>query len=101
VPGLGPVARIVRHAHEHVDGRGYPDGLMGEAIPLGSRIVAVCDAFDAMTRDRPHRAAMTRSEAVAELLACAGSQFDARVVDALVAHLEQRSPADYAARATV
>ncbi len=101
VPGLGPVARIVRHAHEHVDGRGYPDGLMGEAIPLGSRIVAVCDAFDAMTRDRPHRAAMTRSEAVAELLACAGSQFDARIVDALVAHLEQGSPADYAVRAAV
>lgn len=101
VPGLGPVARIVRHAHEHVDGRGYPDGLIGESIPLGSRIVAVCDAFDAMTRDRPHRAAMSRSEAVAELLACAGSQFDPRVVDALVAHLEQGHPSDYAARAAV
>jgi diguanylate cyclase (GGDEF)-like protein/putative nucleotidyltransferase with HDIG domain len=100
VPGMGPVARIVRHAHEHVDGRGYPDGLMGEAIPLGSRIVHVCDAFDAMTRDRPHRAAMTRQEAVAELLACAGTQFDPRVVDALVAALEARTPVDYAARAT-
>ena len=54
-PALRPVARLVRSSHERWDGGGYPDGLAGEDIPLGSRIVAVCDAFDAMTTDRPYR----------------------------------------------
>jgi diguanylate cyclase (GGDEF)-like protein/putative nucleotidyltransferase with HDIG domain len=98
VPGLGPVARMVRHGHESYDGSGYPDGLAGDAIPMGSRIVLACDAYDAMTSERPYRAAMSSAEAVAELVASAGSQFDPRVVDALVGYLEDRTPLDYAAR---
>lgn len=80
---LGQVGRIVRSCHEHVNGGGYPDGLAGEEIPLVARIVCCCDAFSAMTTDRPYRAARSSEEAVVELRRCAGSQFDARVVDAL------------------
>ena len=98
VPGLGPVARMVRHGHERFDGNGYPDGLRGEEIPLGSRIVLVCDAYDAMTSPRPYREALSREQAVAELAAHAGTQFDPRVVDALVGYLDDRTPVDYAAR---
>jgi diguanylate cyclase (GGDEF)-like protein/putative nucleotidyltransferase with HDIG domain len=100
VPGLGPVARIVRHGHEHYDGSGYPDGLRGEDIPLGSRIVGACDAYDAMTSERPYRCAMGHDAAVAELVAGAGTQFDPRIVDVLLTYLAERTPADYAARAT-
>ena len=81
-PALRPVARLVRSSHERWDGSGYPDSLAGEQIPLGARVVAVCDAFDAMTSDRPYRPAMSESEALAELRACAGTQFDSRVVEA-------------------
>jgi diguanylate cyclase (GGDEF)-like protein len=98
VPGLGPVARMVRHGHEHFDGNGYPDGLRGDEIPLGSRIVLVCDAYDAMTSPRPYRAALTPGQATAELTAHAGTQFDPRVVEALLGYLEDRMPVDYAAR---
>jgi two-component system, cell cycle response regulator len=80
--GLRPVARLVRSSHEHMNGGGYPDGLRGEDIPLGARIVAVCDAYDAMTSDRPYKAAMTDAEAIAELRRCAGAQFDPAVVEA-------------------
>jgi HD-GYP domain-containing protein (c-di-GMP phosphodiesterase class II) len=78
---LAGVRPIVRHEHERWDGGGYPDGLAGEAIPLGARIVFVCDAFHAMTSDRPYRRAMPHAEAVAELRCGAGSQFDPRVVE--------------------
>ena len=98
VPGLGPVARMVRHGHEHFDGNGYPDGLRGEEIPLGSRIVLACDAYDAMTSPRPHRDAMSPQEAVAELVAGSGTQFDPRVVDALLGYLQDCAPVDYAAQ---
>jgi diguanylate cyclase (GGDEF)-like protein len=81
-PALAPVAPLVRSAREHFDGSGYPDASAGEQIPLASRIVAVCDAFDAMTSERPYRGAMTDAEALAELHACAGTQFDPMVVDA-------------------
>jgi diguanylate cyclase (GGDEF)-like protein len=81
-PALLPVAKLVRASHEHFDGSGYPDGLAGEAIPLGARIVAVCDAFDAMTMSRPYRDAMSIDDALAEIRACAGTQFDPTVVDA-------------------
>ena len=81
-PALLPVAKLVRASHEHWDGSGYPDGLAGEAIPLGARIVAVCDAFDAMTTSRPYRDAMTVEDALAEIRACADTQFDTRVVEA-------------------
>jgi putative nucleotidyltransferase with HDIG domain len=85
---LSQVGKIVRASHERFDGRGYPDGLVGEAIPLESRIVGCCDAFSAMTTDRPYRAARPLAEAVAELRRCAGSQFDPAVVEALCAVLE-------------
>jgi HD-GYP domain-containing protein (c-di-GMP phosphodiesterase class II) len=98
VPGLGPVARMVRHGHERFDGTGYPDGLRGEEIPLGSRIVLACDAYDAMTSPRPYRDALTHEQAVAELIAGTGTQFDARIVDALLGYLDDRMPVDYATR---
>jgi two-component system cell cycle response regulator len=81
-PALVPVAGLVRSSHERWDGTGYPDGLAGEAIPLGARIVAVCDAFDAMTANRPYRSARSIEDALGELRRCAGSQFDPAVVDA-------------------
>jgi diguanylate cyclase (GGDEF)-like protein len=87
IPGLGGVARIVRHEHERFDGGGYPDGLAGENIPIGSRIILACDAYHAMTSDRPYRAAMPHDEAVAELVSCSGTQFDPRVVAALIGHV--------------
>ena len=87
--GLPEEARWVRHHHERVDGRGYPDRLAGEAIPLESRIILVADAFEAMTSDRPYRTAPGREFAVEELQRGAGSQFDADVVDALCRVLER------------
>jgi HD-GYP domain-containing protein (c-di-GMP phosphodiesterase class II) len=81
---LGHVGRLVRSCHEHWDGAGYPDGLAREEIPLIARIVCACDAFSAMTTDRPYRAALTHGEALAELERCSGTQFDPRVVDAIV-----------------
>lgn len=80
-PDLRQVATLVRSTHENFDGSGYPDALAGEEIPLGSRIIAVCDAFDAMTTDRPYRQAMAEENAIAELWRCAGSQFDPAVVE--------------------
>lgn len=81
---LAGARRLVRHEHERWDGAGYPDGLAGEAIPLGARIILACDALHAMTSDRPYRAAMTLEAAIAELRAGAGRQFDPEVVDALL-----------------
>jgi diguanylate cyclase (GGDEF)-like protein len=81
-PALGPAAALVRASHERWDGRGYPDGLAGEAIPLGARIVAVCDAYSAMRQKRPYGEVLTDAQARAELRRCAGSQFDPRVVEA-------------------
>jgi two-component system cell cycle response regulator len=79
-PGLRPVARIVRSSHERWDGTGYPDGLAGEQIPLGARIVAVCDAFDAMTSNRPYQAGIDADSALEELARHARTQFDPVVV---------------------
>ena len=89
---LGEVGTIVRSCHERWDGRGYPDGLEGEQIPLAARIVFACDAFNAMTTDRPYRDAMPVEEGLAELRANAGTQFDPAVVDALVEVVEQGRP---------
>jgi putative nucleotidyltransferase with HDIG domain len=75
---------IVLHHHERWDGGGYPAGLAGEEIPLAARILAAADTFDAMTSDRPYRAAVRPAEAIAELIRCSGTQFDPRVVDAFV-----------------
>ncbi len=80
-PDLARVARLVRSSHENYDGSGYPDGLAGREIPLGSRIIAVCDAFDAMTTDRPYRRAIDKAIATQELRRCSGSQFDPDVVE--------------------
>jgi diguanylate cyclase (GGDEF)-like protein len=88
-PALRPVARLVRSSHERWDGSGYPDGLAGERIPLGARIIAVCDAFDAMRQARPYAPSMTEAAALAELRRCAGTQFDARVVEAFAVVLAQ------------
>jgi HD-GYP domain-containing protein (c-di-GMP phosphodiesterase class II) len=84
---LGEVGPLVRSCHEHWDGNGYPDGLAGEEIPLVARIVCTCDAWSAMTTDRSYRRALAHDDAVAELRRCAGTQFDPRVVDALLAAL--------------
>jgi HD-GYP domain-containing protein (c-di-GMP phosphodiesterase class II) len=84
VPGLGAVATIVRFHHERWDGAGYPDGLSGGRIPLGSRIISACDAYGAMTCDRPYRMAMDPDDALEEIRAGAGTQFDPAVVRALV-----------------
>ena len=80
-PALAATAPLIRSSHEHLDGSGYPDGLRGEEIPLGSRIIAVCDAFDAMTAARPYRKAGTVGAALIELRRSSGSQFDPRVVE--------------------
>jgi hypothetical protein len=90
---LGRVGEIVRSCHERWDGTGYPDGLRGEQIPLESRIVFAADAFNAMTTNRPYRRAMSQGEALAELRAGAGTQFDPAVIDALCAIVEAGSPA--------
>ena len=81
-PALAQVGRVVRSSHERWDGTGYPDELEGEDIPIGSRIIAVCDAFDAMLSERPYKSGRTTSAALAELRRCAGSQFDPDVVEA-------------------
>ena len=89
---MRPVARLVRSTHERFDGTGYPDGLRGEEIPLGARIVAVCDAYAAMTTDRPYRSALSRDQAVLELRHSAGEQFDPRIVQIFVAEIAERDP---------
>jgi diguanylate cyclase (GGDEF)-like protein/PAS domain S-box-containing protein len=86
-PALRGAATIVRSSHEHFDGSGYPDGLRGETIPLASRIVLVCDAFHAMTSDRPYGQALDAQAALAELADCAGTQFDPAVVEAFRAEM--------------
>ena len=81
---LGEVGNLVRSCHERWDGGGYPDGLTGEETPLIARIVCACDAFSAMTTNRSYRKAMSPADALEELRTCSGTQFDPKVVDALV-----------------
>ena len=84
IPPIASLAPYVRAEHEHFDGSGYPDGLSGDDIPIVSRITLACDAYHAMVSDRPYRTAMSPGEAVAELRACAGTQFDPHVVEVLL-----------------
>ncbi len=93
VPGLDSVAWAVLAHHERWDGSGYPRGLKGEEIPFTSRIIAVSDAFSAMTTDRPYRCARSVDDALCELARCAGSQFDPTVVEAFVARTGQAAVA--------
>jgi two-component system, cell cycle response regulator len=96
-PAMRPVAEIVRASHERWDGDGYPDRLAGERIPLGARIVSVCDAFHAMTTPRPYQRTLSREEALAELHRCAGTQFDPAVVEVFcVLALEAPEPSEAA-----
>jgi HD-GYP domain-containing protein (c-di-GMP phosphodiesterase class II) len=87
VPGLEQIGRLVGSHHERWDGGGYPDGLAGEAIPLASRVISVCDAYEAMVSRRPYRSSLSARSALAELAAGAGSQFDPQVVAAVEAEL--------------
>ena len=87
IPGMGSIARIVRHEHERFGGGGYPDGIAGEQIPIGARIILACDAYHAMTSDRPYRKGMSHADAIAELVAHAGTQFDPRVTEMLIGAL--------------
>jgi HD-GYP domain-containing protein (c-di-GMP phosphodiesterase class II) len=84
IPELNEIAPVVRHEHEHWDGSGYPDGLEGRLIPIGSRIILACDAYHAMISDRPYRPALAPAEAEEELRRGAGTQFDPNVVEALL-----------------
>lgn len=89
IEAFGNNVDMIKHHHEHFDGTGYPAGLSGGAIPLGARIIAVCDAYDAMTSHRPYRRAKTPAEALLELKRCAGSQFDPEVVKAFTRIIPQ------------
>ena len=93
---LGEIGLIVRSCHERHDGNGYPDGLAGEKIPLVARIVAACDAYNAMTTDRSYRKALPLEEAVAELRRSSGTQFHPDVVEALIATVERSALAEAA-----
>jgi two-component system cell cycle response regulator len=83
-PALVPVAKLVRSSHERWDGDGYPDRLEGKAIPLGARMIAICDAFVAMTEARPYREPLSTEDAIEELRVSAGSQFDPELVELFI-----------------
>jgi putative two-component system response regulator len=97
VPALARVASIVRHHHERYDGTGYPDGLAGEAIPLLARIVAIADAYEAMTSDRPYRMAKSHTEAIRELRANMGKQFDPLALECFIAAVDDMEAGSKAA----
>jgi two-component system cell cycle response regulator len=94
-PAWTGIGQLIRSSHERVDGSGYPDSLAGDEIPLGARIVAVCDAFDAMVSDRPYRRALSPAHAIAELRKCAGSQFDERVVEEFCVEIDGRAAGEH------
>ena len=92
IAAFAHLAPMVRHHHERFDGGGYPGGLAGAGIPLGARVIAACDSFDAITTDRPYRRARSAAEAIDELVRVRASQLDPDVVDALIEELG--GPAD-------
>jgi two-component system, cell cycle response regulator len=96
-PALHSVAKLVRSSHERFDGTGYPDGLVGQTIPLGARIVSACDAWDAMITTRPYRHALSTADALQELRRCSGTQFDPVVVRALCAEVDSAALSPVAA----
>jgi HD-GYP domain-containing protein (c-di-GMP phosphodiesterase class II) len=89
IPGMEQVVRLVRSSHERWDGRGYPDGLSGTDVPVGAYVIAVCDAYHAMTEDRVYRQAMSSEGAITELQRCSGTQFMPRAVEALIAVVDR------------
>lgn len=99
IAGLEPIAPWIRHSHERIDGAGYPDHLSGERIPAASRLLLVADAFDAMAHDRPYKRGLTLEQALAELRANAGTQFDRRCVELLEGYLAEQAEADAAGEA--
>jgi putative nucleotidyltransferase with HDIG domain len=90
--GYGPVADAILHHHEHLDGSGYPSGLIGNEIPLPSRILAICSAYDTMTARETYRSPMTPQDAIAELRRVSGRQLDGELVESFIAMLERRGP---------
>jgi HD-GYP domain-containing protein (c-di-GMP phosphodiesterase class II) len=90
--GYGPVADAILYHHEHVDGSGYPAGLIGNEIPLASRIIAVCSTYDTLTARETYRSPMTPQDAMAELRRVAGRQLDAELVTSFIAMLERDGP---------
>jgi putative nucleotidyltransferase with HDIG domain len=94
--GYGPVAEAILYHHEHVDGSGYPAGLIGNEIPFASRILAVCNVYDTLTARDSYRSPMTPQDAIAELRRVAGRQLDGEIVDAFVAMLERQGPVTFA-----
>ena len=90
-PAMNPVGQLVRFSHERWDGGGYPDGLVGEEIPIGARLIFICDAFDAMTSERSYQRARSPEDAIAELRACAGTQFDPALVE-VFCRVVERTP---------
>ena len=100
IPALATAARLVRCSHERWDGGGYPDNLAGDEIPVGARVISVCDAYDAMVTDRPYRKGIGRELALAELRRCAGTQFDPAVVEAFVEEISSRTAAESSAAAS-
>jgi HD-GYP domain-containing protein (c-di-GMP phosphodiesterase class II) len=97
IPGFERVSLLILHHHESFDGKGYPGGLVGEEIPIGSRIVSVIDAFDAMVSSRPYRAGMPLEEASRRLIQASGTQFDPRVVERFLPLAQAEMPAVLAA----
>ncbi len=89
-PSLAPAAQLVRSSHERHDGTGYPDGLRADEVAIGAKIIAICDAYDAMVNDRVYRTAMSQPEALAELRRCAGTQFDPAIAELTCSIIEQR-----------
>lgn len=93
--GYGPVADAILYHHEHVDGSGYPAGLIGNEIPLASRIIAVCSTYDTLTARETYRSPMTPQDAMAELRRVAGRQLDGELVESFIAMLEREGPVTF------